>query len=161
MNVISLTTLNYGNSTLGHIRQTNPIQSQFPLDSKMNVTAFNTMNYEQLSMNHEKNKPNSNPIKSCPAYPERGRRACPERSRREHGRMGQLVATNTPGEAGSNRRKKHAIKCCFHVRGGVELIRSVIGSERLYDDLSLLGRNKPWQSKDPMRKFSNSLFPEK
>jgi hypothetical protein len=54
MNITSLITANYEIWTLGHIGQTNPIQTQSCpnlLDAKINVSAFNTMNYEQRTMN--------------------------------------------------------------------------------------------------------------
>jgi hypothetical protein len=80
MNVKSLITVNYQNWTLGHIGQTNPIQTQtnpkqtqfystLP-DAQMNVTAFNTMNYQQGTMKPElKTNPNKPKSPPCPKIP--------------------------------------------------------------------------------------------
>ena len=71
MNVKSLITGNYENWTLGHIGQTNPIQTQNKPNlvrrfwtPKMNVSYCLTMNYEQSAMNC---LTKTNP--TCPAKP--------------------------------------------------------------------------------------------
>ena len=75
MNVKSLITANYENWTLGHIGQTNPIQTQFSEKAKMNVSAANTMNYEQRTMNC---LAKTNPIQTqfCPPPAKQDRTTC-------------------------------------------------------------------------------------
>ncbi len=59
--------------------------------AQMNVNIYYIKDYQNfIPLAGQKNKPNSNPIKACPACPEfiEGSAACPERSRM--GRMGQF-----------------------------------------------------------------------